>query len=490
MGSSPNLSTRIVGLALATCVLFSVAFGFAMWRFRKEMFKEHESGPRVAVQAAMSEVEAFARLERDGKLGRVEAQRLALEAVARLRFDEGNYVWVNDLHPTMVMHPLKPELDGTDLSSYADPDGKLLFVEAVRVVQGNPEGRGTVEYAWPKPGESRPVGKVSFVALHRQWGWVLGAGVYVDQVAAAVSSVIWKTALVGGLMAAVSLLLAWLMARRLAAPLHRAIQGLHAGAGQVTEASSSVAGIAQHLASNASSSASAVQQSTAAMTDVSSRTRANAEGADSARELAASARGQVDAAHASMADTVERMARLAADGQQVGKIIKTIDEIAFQTNLLALNAAVEAARAGDAGRGFAVVAEEVRSLAGRSAEAARTTADLVENTVRGIDRCAEAVRRAHGDFQQLRGAVGEVASLVSSIATSSRQQAGNLADVGSGLGSIDQATQQNAASAQEMAAAAQELSGHAEALRRVVDDIHVLVEGDEGGPRQRVAAAA
>jgi methyl-accepting chemotaxis protein len=481
MASSPNLTNRIIGLALATCVLFTSAFAFALWRFRLDLFREHQAAPRVAVQAAMSQVSAFVRLEREGKLTRAEAQRQALQAVARLRFDEGNYVWVNDLHPTMVMHPLKPELDGSDLTSYADPAGKRLFVEMVQVVQAGSDGQGIVNYAWPKPGESKPVDKVSFVALQRDWGWVLGAGVYVDEVANAIWSVLWKTSAIGALMALLSVALAWGMARRLAAPLHRAIQGLHAGASQVTDASASVAGIAQHLADTASSSASAVQQSTTAMSEVSSRTRANAEGADSARALSETARGHVDAANSSLADTVERIRQLAADGQQVGKIIKTIDEIAFQTNLLALNAAVEAARAGDAGRGFAVVAEEVRALALRSAEAARTTSSLVEATVRGIGRCGEAVQQAHADFQHLSSAVGKVTGLVTQIASSSRELTGTLQEVGTGLTSIDQATQQNAASAEEMAAAAQQLSGQADSLRAMVDDIHGLVEGSSDG---------
>jgi methyl-accepting chemotaxis protein len=217
------------------------------------------------------------------------------------------------------------------------------------------------------------------------------------------------------------------------------------------------------------------------MRDVSASTQANAEGADSARVLSLRAHQHVEAANGSMAATVRRMQQLAADGQRVGKIIKTIDDISFQTNLLALNAAVEAARAGEAGQGFAVVAEEVRTLAARAAEAARTTAALVEATVSGIDGCAQAERQAHTDLQQLSGVVGEVASLVAAIASSSRAQAGNVTQLGVGLGAIDQTTQQNAASAQEMAAAAQQLRGQAGTLREVVSSIHALIEGNQAG---------
>ncbi len=477
MKTTRDLTSRIMSLTLFVCAAAALVFAVATWRFRAALFEEHSRGPQTAVEMAMSQVEALARLEAAGTLTRADAQRQALDLLRRSRFEGDNYVWVNDLGPTMVMHPFKPELDGQDLSTMTDPDGKHLFVEFVKVVQASPSGRGTVGYQWPKPGASQPVPKVSYVALFRPWGWVVGAGAYTDNVAAAVSGVVWMAVGlgVGGIVA--SLLMAWVMSRRLAAPLQVAIRSLRDGAAQVADASQSVAGIAQQLASGATTAAAAVQESNTAMISVSAHTEANARSADAARELAARSRQHAEAAHTSMTATVQEMERLAASGQQVGKIIKTIDEIAFQTNLLALNAAVEAARAGEAGRGFAVVAEEVRHLAQRSAEAAKTTAQLVDATVQGIGSSATSVRQAHDDFQHVAGAVSEVATLVEGISGSSREQVANLGEVGTSLSSIDQSTQQNAASAEEIAAAAEELSGQAESLRSVVVRIHDLIEG-------------
>jgi methyl-accepting chemotaxis protein len=156
-------------------------------------------------------------------------------------------------------------------------------------------------------------------------------------------------------------------------------------------------------------------------------------GATDAQALASRAAADASGANQTFAATAREMAGLAEQGQRVGKIVKTIDEIAFQTNLLALNAAVEAARAGDAGRGFAVVAEEVRALALRSAEAARDTAALIETTVKGINASAESVGRAQGDFAEVGQGVTRVGQLVTNIAGASREQASQLRELGGGL---------------------------------------------------------
>lgn len=472
-----KLSARITGLVLLVCAVFGTLFTSVVWVFKTELYEQHAAVPRTAVEAALSQVRAWVELERSGALTREQAQTRALEALRQLRFEGSNYVWVNDLTPRMVMHPFKPELDGKDLTTFADPKGKHLFVEMVEVVKRSPEGHGSVEYLWPKPGQDRPVGKVSWVALEPRWGWVIGAGVYTDQVRASVARVVLRTALLGALVSAGCMVLALLLARRLAKPLQEAVRGLTAGAVQVTGASTSVSGVAQQLAQDASAAAQALQRSAEAIAEVSDRSGSNAQGADSARALSAQSQQRMATARATMTTTVAHMERLATDGQRVGSIIKTIDEIAFQTNLLALNAAVEAARAGDAGKGFAVVAEEVRHLAQRTAEAAKSTTSLVEATVGGIGASAAAVKKAHDEFDAVGGAVTEVSRLVSHIAQTSREQASSLTELGKGLSSLDVSTRHTAANAEQIASAAVELTGQAGTLSDVVEGLEGLVEG-------------
>jgi methyl-accepting chemotaxis protein len=489
MGNEPSLTTKIVALVGVICVLTAGLLSWTLWRFRSELLDARSEAPRIAVEAAAAQIAYFEKQELAGTLTREEAQRGALEVVKRERFSGSNYVWVNDLGPKMVMHPIDPSLDGKDLSKKADPNGKLLFVEMVRTVQSSPQGEGRVDYLWPKPDAKQPVPKVSYVKLLPQWGWVVGAGVYTDEVRSSVNSMVVVDLLVASGALLVAMVISIVLARRLSKPLEAAIVSLSDGSHHVSDASSSVAGISESLAVGASSSATALQQSTQAIGAVSQRTTQNAEGAGRVQSLMEVTTQRVDAASGSLQSVHVHMDGVADTSREVGKIVKAIDEIAFQTNLLALNAAVEAARAGDAGLGFAVVAEEVRSLALRSAEAAKSTAELIQKTVDGITEGRRLVAASNAEFAGITRSVRELGEFVSSIAKASREQAGNLGEVGQGLTSIDATTQRTAASAEEIASAAQELSSQAEALQSIVDSIQHLVEGGVRAPSAEARSA-
>jgi methyl-accepting chemotaxis protein len=162
-----SLTLRIVSLALMICAVFALALVWIITSVRSHLLVAHGEAPKVAVETAMSHVDYFVKQEQEGKVSRAEAQKSAIEVLRRLRFDGANYVWINDLGPSMVMHPFKPQLEGQDLSTNADPAGKRLFVEFVNVVRSSPKGEGTVDYLWPKPGETDPVQKISFVKLQK-----------------------------------------------------------------------------------------------------------------------------------------------------------------------------------------------------------------------------------------------------------------------------------------------------------------------------------
>jgi methyl-accepting chemotaxis protein len=260
-------------------------------------------------------------------------------------------------------------------------------------------------------------------------------------------------------------------------PIHRAIEGLMASADQVGDESHHVSESSHLLAEGASAQASSLEETSSSLEEMSSMTRQNADNADKARAQMGEAKAVVENANAQMILLTEAIGEITRSSEETGKIIKTIDEIAFQTNLLALNAAVEAARAGEAGAGFAVVADEVRNLALRAAGAARNTSDLIEKTIRAVKKGNEITASTREAFGANAGLSAVIARLVDEIAEASQEQANGIAQVNKAVAEIDRVTQQTAANAEESASAAEEMSAQAKRMRGYIEDLAVVVGG-------------
>ncbi len=270
-----------------------------------------------------------------------------------------------------------------------------------------------------------------------------------------------------------------LLLRRITNQLRGVAAHLAEGAEQITGASAQVASSSQTLAQGASEQAGSLEETSSSSEEITSMTRKNAENSQAAAALMSEVDRHVSEGNTTLEEMVRSMAEITGSSDKISKIIKVIDEIAFQTNILALNAAVEAARAGEAGRGFAVVADEVRNLAQRSAQAAKDTASLIEES---IAKSNEGSRRLE-HVAQVMGSITEsavkVKTLVDEVNLGSQEQARGIEQISKSISEMDRITQANAASAEESASASEEMSAQAESLQNIANDLRVLVGGGE-----------
>ena len=288
--------------------------------------------------------------------------------------------------------------------------------------------------------------------------------------------------LVAGLMiGAFMTVLGYILTRNIIVrPILETLGFLTQGAEKVSVSADRVSSTSQHLAEGASEEASTLEETASSLEEMSSMTRQNADNAGQAMSLMAEVAAIVEKVNGHVSLTAAAVQEAMQTSGETGKIIKTIDEIAFQTNLLALNAAVEAARAGEAGAGFAVVADEVRSLAMRAAEAARSTSTLIENTVSAVRRSSELTQDTAEAFQENMEVARKVGGLVAEIAAASQEQAQGIEQLNKAVAEMDKVVQDTAASAEESASVAIGMSTESEEMKASVGDLIAVISGSNG----------
>ena len=451
------------------------------------------------VEVPFAVVEREHELEVAGQITRDEAQHRSIDAIQAMRYEGQNYFWINDDHPRMIMHPTKPELNGKDLTSLQDPNGKALFVEMVKAAQA--AGDGYVSYDWPKPGNARPVPKLSYVKRFDAWGWIIGTGIYIEDVNQA-----WReSAETAGALALVCLLpllvvsaLTWRStAVRLEHILVR-VKDIAKGEGDLTKrippsAGDEIGELAkwfntfldklQETITPIAEAAVEVGKASAQMSQISQQISANSEETSAQAGVVSSATDQVNRGLQTVASSTEEMSssireiaksateaakiadiamktatetnaivtKLGRSSAEIGQVIKVITSIAQKTDLLALNATVEAARAGDVGAGFAVVANEVKELA-------KQTATATEDISRKIQAIQGDAKSAVAAIASIREVIGQVNDISGTIATAVEQQSATTSEMSRNVAEAARGSSEVAQNIQGVAQAAQSTS--------------------------------
>ncbi|MGZ5179173.1 MAG: methyl-accepting chemotaxis protein [Ramlibacter sp.] len=497
----------VLPLLLSWLCLLAVV-GYNVLHTRSVRLEERKAQLMAVSDMAVSVAKDFDGQVAAGTLSLDEAKKQALARIKALRYGASGDFTLLDSR-VVLRHPIKQDLVGTDVAAFKDPNGTAVYLDALKATAA---GGGFTSYLWAKPGEKEPIDKLAYDAVYKPWGWTYMTGVYMDDLDAVFrADLLQSIGLLGGIGVALTLAVALVIrnversiggepaqaaetARRIAegdltvdialrrgdtGSLMSAIKAMRdklasivgevrSSTDSIAIASGEIATGNQDLSSRTEHQASSLQETAAAIGQLATTVKQNASNSAQANQLAATAFETAAKGGEAVAEVVGTMGAINASARKISDIIGVINGISFQTNILALNAAVEAARAGEQGRGFAVVASEVRSLAQRSADAAKEIEALITESVDRVDTGTRLVHQAGATMEEVVGSVKRMTGLMAEISAAAQEQSAGIEQVNQAVSTMDQTTQQNAAMVEEATAAAQSLREQAGSLVKLV----------------------
>ena len=498
----------MIGTALTALLIMAI---LSLLQERRLITESRKDLLTTAVQSAHSIVVGYQAKAASGAMSVEDAQKAAKDAlrIARYGGPEGKteyfYIWTTE--GVGVMHPFKTEWDGQDmLGKVKDGSGVDIIGLLVNGMRSSKDGKAFVPTMFARPGQQTPVPKLQYIVKVDGWNWMVGSGLYTDDVDAMLRQALWSSlALVVAVFVAVGvigLLVSRSVLRQIggepthaiaimsevaegnldaqipAAPpgsmldglahmvasLRKLVTEVRSATDSIATASGEIAQGNNDLAHRTEDTASNLQTTASSMEELTSTVKQTSDSAQTANQMATSAAAVAARGGEVVSRVVSTMQDINASSNKISDIIGVIDGIAFQTNILALNAAVEAARAGEQGRGFAVVASEVRTLAQRSATAAKEIKALIGDSVQKVEAGGALVSQAGATMSQIVGSVKRVTDIVGEISSASQEQTAGIEQINQAIAQMDQATQQNAALVEQASAAAESLEQQSQVL--------------------------
>ncbi|MDD2852163.1 MAG: methyl-accepting chemotaxis protein [Desulfuromonadaceae bacterium] len=557
-----RIQYKIMSISIISVIVMMLGmFAYLLPMIEKRIMNEKKDATRHVVEMAMGIVEYYDAEVKGGKIALEQAQKEAAARISKLRYEKVEYVWINDLSkpvPKMIMHPTVPALDGKVLddqkfnkaTSMSDGvngknqkiDRKNLFVTFAEVVDRS--GNGFVNYEWPKPkaggGTTTELyTKLSYVQKYEPWGWVLGSGIYIDDVKKDIAAVKWVLVVLNIVFALFMLVLCYFISKGITRTLgyvDSSLKEMSEGGGDLTRrlkieredetgslahsfnlfldnmkeiivrisqnavdvagsadnlnrTSATIASGTQRAASQSTSVAIACEEMAATSADIANNCIRTVEISNRATQTALNGSEVVNHAVQSIqriADKVQQSAKtvvlLGTRSEQIGNIVGTIEDIADQTNLLALNAAIEAARAGEQGRGFAVVADEVRALAERTTRATREIGEMIkaiqketQSAVEAMEDGVKEVERGTEDASRSGQALEEIINQVGDLTSQINQIATAAEQQTATTNEISKSMHQITEVVSEASHSSQDTAGSAQELAAMAEELKRIV---------------